>query len=94
MPTIKSHKDKGRNMTPEELERFDNIADEEIDTSDIPEYGEDFWKDARVEMPRPKKAVTIRLDPEVLAWFKNQGKGYQTRINAVLKAYVKTQKAI
>lgn len=49
------------------------------------------WSRAELVMPEPKTPVSIRLDPEVLAFFKAQGKGYQTRINAVLRAYVKAQ---
>jgi uncharacterized protein (DUF4415 family) len=47
------------------------------------------WSRAELVMPEPKTPVSIRLDPEVLAFFKAQGKGYQTRINAVLRAYMK-----
>ena len=52
----------------------------------------DVPNDLDVQLPKAKKPVYIRLDYEVLKWFKAQGKGYQTLINAVLKAYVKTQK--
>ena len=47
----------------------------------------DFWKGARVVMPRAKEPITIRLDPDLLEWFRKQ-KGYQTRINAVLRSYM------
>ena len=55
---------------------------------------ENFWRKARVVMPgeRPKTPVTIRLDADVLSWFKSQGKGYQTRINAVLRSFVEAQR--
>ena len=49
---------------------------------------EDFWKTADVVMPRHKKVVTIRLDADVVEWFR-QERGYQTRINAILHAYMK-----
>jgi uncharacterized protein (DUF4415 family) len=49
---------------------------------------EAFWKDAKVVMPRPKETVTIRLDADVLAWLR-QERGYQTRINAILRTYMK-----
>jgi uncharacterized protein (DUF4415 family) len=49
---------------------------------------EEFWKNATVVLPRPKAAVTIRLDADLLDWFRRQ-KGYQTRINAILRAYMK-----
>lgn len=48
----------------------------------------DFWKHAKVVYPdRPKIATTIRFDADILAWFKAQGRGYQTRMNAVLRSY-------
>jgi uncharacterized protein (DUF4415 family) len=48
-----------------------------------------FWKGAKIVWPEAKQLTSLRLDPEVLAWFKAQGKGYQTRMNAVLRAYMK-----
>ncbi len=47
----------------------------------------DFWKNARVVMPRAKETITIRLDADLLEWLRKQ-KGYQTRINAVLRTYM------
>jgi len=41
-----------------------------------------------IRMPKPKELVSIRTDPDVLDWFRGQGKRYQTRINAVLRSYV------
>jgi uncharacterized protein (DUF4415 family) len=46
----------------------------------------DFWKDALVTPPPPKEAISIRLDQYVLDWFRSQGPGYQTRMNAVLRS--------
>ena len=43
-------------------------------------------------MPQPKETMTIRLDADVLEWFRKQGKGYQTRINAVLRSYMRAHK--
>ena len=51
-----------------------------------------FWKTARLVMPEGKVPVTFRMDREVLAWFKAQGSRYQTRMNAVLRAYVEARK--
>ena len=48
---------------------------------------EDFWKGAKVVLPKPKQLVTMRLDADLLAWFKRES-GYQTRINAILRAYM------
>jgi uncharacterized protein (DUF4415 family) len=71
--------------------RIDAMRDEEIDTSDIPELDASFFKRAKVRMPGPKDQVTIRLDHDVLEWFRGQGKGYQSRINAVLRAFKEAQ---
>lgn len=68
-------------LTPEQAERLDAMP---IDYSDIPELPDDFWA-----QPGTKEAVTMRLDREVLAFFRaSGGRGYQTRINAVLRAFV------
>jgi uncharacterized protein (DUF4415 family) len=70
-------------MTEEELEAA--IASDP-DWADIPR---DWVKHARPYYPREhKKQVTLRLDPDILDWFKRQGAGYQTRINAALRAFV------
>jgi uncharacterized protein (DUF4415 family) len=62
--------------------------DSEIDYSDIPKLQEKFWKHAvRNPFYRPvKQQVTVRLDADVIAWLRMQGKGYQTRLNQVLRA--------
>jgi uncharacterized protein (DUF4415 family) len=63
--------------------------DRKIDYSDIPELDETFWKNARLVEPQdPKRQLTIRFDADVVDWFKAKGKGYQSRMNAVLRAYV------
>lgn len=49
----------------------------------------DFWDEAEVIAPAPKRAVSIRLDEDVLDWFRRSGPRYQTRMNAVLRMYVK-----
>jgi len=63
-----------------------------IDFSDIPEQGKAFFKRVVLRLPEPKTAVTIRLDRQVLNWFKTKGPGYQTRINALLWAYMEAHK--
>ena len=63
--------------------------------TDAPEaesLGPDFWKSAHVVMPSNKTSVHLRLDSDVVAWFKAHGKGHLTRMNAVLLAYVHAQK--
>lgn len=74
------------------IEKIEDIQDENIDYSDIPELDESFWKNAKIEYPENKKPITLRLDRDVLNWFKSTGKGYQTRINAILRSYVETHK--
>ena len=61
--------------------------DSEIDFSDIPEITDEQWKTAvRGHFYRPvKRQITARVDADVLAWLKSQGKGYQSRINAILR---------
>ena len=70
-----------------DLKRIDAQSDQDIDYSDIPELDENFFKKARVVIPPGKKQLTLRLDADVLEWMKAQGKGYQSRINAILRAY-------
>ena len=62
--------------------------DSAIDYSDIPKLPESFWKNAvRNPFYRPvKRQVTVRLDSDVIAWLRQQGKGYQTRLNYLLRA--------
>jgi len=68
-----------------EIKALQRLPDEQIDTSDIPEITD--WSNAVVgKFYRPlKQPVTIRLDADVIAWFKATGPGYQTRINALLR---------
>ncbi len=51
----------------------------------------DFWNKAKLVMPQVKEIMTIRLDADVLEWFRKQGRGYQTRINAILRSYMRAQ---
>jgi uncharacterized protein (DUF4415 family) len=81
----------------EQLQRLANIRDEDIDTSDIPVLGEEAWKNG-IRNPYYARAfkeqLTIRLDADILDWFKRHakdGKGYQTDINKALRAYVVAQ---
>jgi len=78
-----------RPLTPEELKA---MPDEDIDFSDIPELDETFFANARLLTPHERKRqMTIRIDGDVIDWFKAQGTGYQSRMNAVLRAFVKSQ---
>lgn len=79
------------NISQNRLQEILNIPDDKIDTSDIPELDDHFWENAKMITPITKKAVSLRLDSDVLDWFKNQGKGYQSVINNVLRTYVHHQ---
>ncbi|MDN6855636.1 BrnA antitoxin family protein [Pseudomonas sp. CAN2814] len=74
-----------------DFKRLSKLKDKDINTSDIPELGEDFFKNAELHVPA-KQAVTIRLDADVLEWFKSQGAGYQTRINQLLRQYMQAHR--
>jgi uncharacterized protein (DUF4415 family) len=63
----------------------------EIDYSDIPPLDKSFLKKATTPWPPVKKQLTIRLDADVLAWLKRHGKGYQTRINRILRVVMESQ---
>ena len=67
------------------------MKDEELDSTDNSEIDESFWADA-VLLPGSKQQITLRLDRDVLRYFKSRGKGYQTAINAVLRRYVEMRK--
>ena len=71
-------------------ERIDAMRDEDIDYSDIPKMGPDFFANA-ILWPGPKEQITLRLDPDVLKFFRKSGRGYQTTINAVLRKYMEAQ---
>ena len=58
-----------------------------------PEEGEVDWSQARVVMPPSKQIISVRIDKDVLEFFKSQGRGYQTRINAVLRSYMEAKQA-
>lgn len=57
--------------------------------------GPDFWKTAKVVYPDgPKERLTVRFDLDVVEWFKGQGKGYQTRMNAVLRSFYEARRDV
>jgi uncharacterized protein (DUF4415 family) len=88
---VRFKREPGTPLTPQEkseLEKLPKMKDEDIDYSDIPELTEEFWKNAVRGNPfyRPvKKAVSLRLDADVIAWLKKDGTGYQTRANNILR---------
>jgi uncharacterized protein (DUF4415 family) len=74
--------------------KVDATTEEEIERQALEDEGPlpEGWEDTIIiGVPEPKKDVHIRLDPSVLRWFKSTGPGYQTRINAVLLAFVQAR---
>jgi uncharacterized protein (DUF4415 family) len=90
---VRRNVDLGRphKLSKEAAARFDATQDKDIDYSDIPDTTE-FWRKIEPIMPEPKAQITLRVDKDVLEFFKRQGKRYQTRMHAVLKAYVQAHK--
>ncbi len=58
------------------------------DPDAAPLLDKEFWADAEIVVPQGKKQITLRIDADVLTWFRSPGKGYQSRINAVLRRYM------
>jgi len=86
---VKANNTKKRSKT--DWKRIDAMRDEDIDFSEIPELGPDFYARAII-WHGPKKQITLRVDPDVLTFFRKQGRGYQTVINAVLRRYMEARK--
>lgn len=90
MSTVRYKQDELPPLTEErkaELKALADMPDSDIDYSDIPPLTEEFWRKAG---PSPfykpvKTAASVRIDSDVMAWLKSQGKGYQTRINTILR---------
>jgi uncharacterized protein (DUF4415 family) len=74
-----------------DLARIDGIRDADIDYSDIAPLDKSFLRKATVAWPPAKKQLTIRLDADVLEWLKGHGRGYQTRINRILRVVMESQ---
>jgi uncharacterized protein (DUF4415 family) len=75
-------------ISKKRIKKLKAIKDKEIDCSDTPELGANFWKKAKLIKPENKIPVSIRIDQDIYNWFRARGKGYQTMINSVLKTYV------
>ena len=73
-------------------DRVDAIKDHEIDYSDNPKLTPEFFRSA-VRWPGKKELISLRVDPDVLAFFRKQGRGYQTTINLLLRKYMESQTA-
>jgi uncharacterized protein (DUF4415 family) len=77
--------------------RYESLGDEEAERRAAADPDADaippgFWDQATVRLPRNKQQITLRLDPEIIGWFKRTGKGYQSRMGAVLRSYVEAKR--
>lgn len=91
--TRRSSGDKGRGKT--NWTRVDALTQGELERSIAADPDADLavdWTHARLVMPQRKESVHLRIDPDVLAWFRQQGQGYLTRMNAVLRAYMEAHR--
>jgi len=86
MPPPKPLSKAFKNMSDTEVERR---AAADPDAGVIPPG---FWDDAKVLLPETKQQITLRLDPDVIRFFKTTGKGYQSRMGAVLRSYVEAKR--
>ena len=83
-----------RSTSKKKTARFDKLSNAAArrairsDPDAAPELAAAWFRRAKMVVPEPKQAVSIRLDRDVMKWFRRQGRGYQTRINAVLRSYV------
>ena len=77
--------------------RLEALRDEDIDLSDCPELTPEQFANAVVRVglkpPPRKQQITLRIDEDVLTWFRAQGRGYQSQINALLRAYVDAKRS-
>ena len=94
----KPHK-RQRNSRPVgrmDLARVRCMSEREIEATSPPDLADlpaNFWDDAALVPPVIKQAISLRLDPDVLEWFRAQGPRYQSRMNAVLRTYMTQMRA-
>ena len=89
MSLAEANRRKGKGQTDWERLRREQEAGLEPEVD--PDEGEFDWSQAKVVMPPSKQAISVRIDRDVLDFFKSQGRGYQTRINAVLRSYMEAK---
>lgn len=88
MPTVRKKLEDLKPISRKRIEEIKAIPDKNIDYSDIPELGPDFWEHADIHAPSEnKEAVSLRIEADVLEWFKAQGRGHTTRMAAVLRHF-------
>ena len=83
-------------LSAEQKARLEAVAampDEQIDYTDAPSLPDAVWMQVASQLPNTKQQITLRIDAEVLDFFKHTGKRYQSRMNAVLRSYVEAHKA-
>ena len=91
-----NEKPTGKTLAKTDWKRLRSLSDREIRNAiekdpEARPTDASFWKKAKVILPQPKQTITMRLDADLLKWLRRQ-KGYQTRINAVLRTYMDAQK--
>lgn len=91
MPIVRKDRKDLPPRSKKRVEEIKAIPDEKIDFSDIPELDTEFWQNAKWVEADKTLPLTIRVKESVLEFFKAGGKGYQTRINAVLESYVRAK---
>ena len=74
-----------------DLEKLATEPDSLIDYSNIPKLDNDFWNNAVVKTSENKQRITARFDADAVRWFKAQGRGYQSKMNAWLRSYYESQ---
>ncbi|MDQ3654525.1 MAG: BrnA antitoxin family protein [Chloroflexota bacterium] len=91
---LRRKRERGESQT--DWARVDAMTEEDLEAaiaSDPDEAGWVYdWDNVIIGIPGPKRQVTVRLDGDIIEWFKDTGKGYQTRMNAVLRSYVEAEK--
>lgn len=88
---IRKMRESGQDRT--DWKRLEEMRDEDIDYSDIPPLTEEFWENAVLVRPGKKDQISFRVDHDIIEFFQKQGgRGYQTRMHAVLRHYVDSHK--
>jgi len=80
-------------ISDERIAELAAMPDEDINTDDIPELDDEFWQNARVRFPGGKQRLTVRFDEDMVQWFRSQGRGYQTKMNAVLRSFYEAHRS-
>ena len=87
-------KDDSKKSSGTNWDKLASMPDSDVDFSDIPRLDDHFFKKAKLKIPSKKPLISIRVDADVLDWFKSHGAGYQTRMNAVLRMYMEAHKKV